>query len=70
MPENCSIVIDQLVQQRREQGMTQRDLAAAASLKQSVIARLESKRAMPQLDTLIKVANALGCRLEVIPNEE
>ena len=47
--------------------MTQTELAKAASLTQSVIARLESKKAMPQLDTLVRVAAALGCALEIVP---
>ncbi len=67
MPERCAIIIDQLIEQRHNKGMTQKDLAKAASLTQSVIARLESKKATPQLDTLLKVAAALGCNLEVVP---
>lgn len=47
--------------------MTQKELAEAACLTQSVIARLESKKATPQLDTLLKVAAALGCDLTVVP---
>ncbi len=67
MPEKCSHIIDTLIEQRRSQGMTQKELAQAASLTQSVIARLESKKATPQLDTLLKVADALGCELEIVP---
>ena len=47
-----------------------KELAAAASLTQSVIARLESKKATPQLDTLLKVTAALGCSLEIVPATE
>lgn len=67
MPESCAFIIDRLIEQRHSQGMTQKDLAEAASLTQSVIARLERKKATPQLDTLLKVAAALGCELAVIP---
>ncbi len=67
MPEKCSAIIDTLIEQRRSRGMTQKELAQAACLTQSVIARLESKKATPQLDTLIKVADALGCDLAIIP---
>lgn len=67
MPEGCTAIIDRLIEERRSRGMTQQELAKAASLTQSVIARLESKKATPQLDTLLKVATALDCGLEVVP---
>jgi predicted transcriptional regulator len=69
VPEKCADSIDLLIQQRHHQGMTQKDLAKAACLTQSVIARLESKKATPQLDTLLKVVSALGCDLDVVPLE-
>ena len=70
MPESCSLIIDSLIEQRRSKGMTQKELAIASSLTQSVIARLESKKATPQLDTLLKIASALGCELAIIPANE
>lgn len=66
MPERCSEVIDRLIERRHEKGMTQKELAAVSGLTQSVIARLESKRAVPQLDTLLRVAEALGCELKLV----
>lgn len=67
MSESCTAIIDCLIEQRHNKGMTQKDLAEAACLTQSVIARLESKKVTPQLDTLLKVTAALGCDLEVVP---
>ena len=67
MGEECSNIIDLLIQQRHSRGMTQKQLAQSACLTQSVIARLESKKATPQLDTLLKVASALGCSLAIVP---
>ena len=58
---------DRIKRVRNFRGMTQKELAQAACLTQSVIARLESKKATPQLDTLLKVAAALGCDLAVVP---
>lgn len=69
MSEGCANIIDLLIEQRHNRGMTQKELAKAACLTQSVIARLESKKAIPQLDTLIKVASALGCDIAVIPEQ-
>ena len=68
MSERCNAIIDQLIAERHRQGKTQKQLAEDARLTQSVIARLESKKAVPQLDTLLKVATALGCNLSVVPN--
>lgn len=70
MSDNCANIIDLLIEQRHNKGMTQKELAQAACLTQSVIARLESKKATPQLDTLLKVVAALGCNIAVIPTSE
>lgn len=67
MHDRCAAIIDSLIAQRRARGITQQELAKAAGLTQSVIARLESKKATPQLDTLLKVTAALGCGLEIVP---
>lgn len=67
MPENCAAIIDTLIEQRKEKGMTQKELAQVTELTQSVIARMESKKAVPQLDTLLKIVTALDCNLEIIP---
>lgn len=67
MSESCTVIIDQLIAERHRQGKTQKQLAQDANLTQSVIARMESKKAVPQLDTLLKVATALGCDLAVVP---
>lgn len=66
MPENCAYIIDLLIEQRHNQGMTQKELAEAACLTQSVIARLESKKSMPQLNTLLRVAHALNCEFAIV----
>ena len=67
MPDCCAALIDRLIQQRHHKGMTQKDLAKATNLTQPVIARLEGKKATPQLDTLFKIAAALDCSIELVP---
>ena len=61
-----SAIIDRLIEERHSRGMTQKELAQAANLTQSVIARLEKKKVIPQLDTLLKVAMALECDLKIV----
>lgn len=69
MTDDCTKIIDLLIEQRYKQGMTQQGLAKMTNLTQSVIARLENKKATPQLDTLIKVATALNCEIVIIPSK-
>lgn len=66
MPETCTAIIDRLIAKRKEKGLTQRDLAEATGLSQPMIARFERKTNAPQLDTLLKVADALDCTLAII----
>ena len=70
MSEDCTSIIDTLIEARRLRHMTQAELAAAAGLTQSMIARLESKKTIPQLDTLLKVTEALHCTLTVSHNTD
>lgn len=66
MPDECSTLIDKIIEERHRAGMSQADLARACGLAQSAIARIESKRARPQIDTLYKILAALGCTLQVV----
>jgi len=70
MTESSSRVIDALIDERHKKGMTQTELASSCSLTQSVIAHLESKKASPQLDTLMKVARALDSDIKVVRMQE
>ncbi len=67
MLEECSVIIDRLIELRHSRGMTQERLAQATNLTQSVIARLESKKVVPTLDTLLKVTSALNCDVTIAP---
>lgn len=55
----------QLLQVRKEQGMTQERLAEKVGTRKSNISRLESGRYNPSLDFLEKVAGGLGREIEV-----
>lgn len=70
MPESCFEIIDRLIERRQLLNLTQKQLADAAGLAQSGVARLESKKTVPQLDTLMKIAIALGCDLQLVPTNE
>lgn len=70
MTDRCTAIIDRLVEERYRKGMTQEDLAKATNYTQSVIARFENKKTVPQLDTLLKIAEALGCDLAIISENQ
>ena len=67
MSEMSSTIIDCIIELRKESGMPQKELAEAANLAQPAIARMESKTATPQLDTLLKILAPMGKTLAVVP---
>lgn len=60
-------LIGKLVEARESQGLSQRDLAKLSGVNQPAIARLESLRATPQIDTLFKLLSPLGYTLTIVP---
>jgi transcriptional regulator with XRE-family HTH domain len=52
---------------RRRAGLSQRELADAAGVAQPAIARIESGRVRPRVDTLDRLLEACGSDLEVAP---
>lgn len=61
--EEISKIIVSLIEARVERGLTQRQLASKCGLKQAAIARMESLKTIPRLDTIIKVAKALDMEI-------
>lgn len=57
--------IQQIMKARKEQNITQEELARRVGTQKSNISRLESGNYNPSLDFLIKIANALGKNLNV-----
>ncbi|MEE0992518.1 MAG: helix-turn-helix transcriptional regulator [Bacteroidales bacterium] len=64
--EDVSNVMLSIISERIEQGLSQKELAERTGLKQSAIARMERLQVMPRVDTVVKVANALGIRIKAI----
>ena len=65
--EELNAIIGKMIIRREELGMSQRDLAKKCRITQSALARLESCRTTPQLDTMLKVLKPLGLTLSVTP---
>jgi DNA-binding XRE family transcriptional regulator len=60
-------LIGKMIEAREEKGLSQRELAEISGVKQPAIARLESMKATPQIDTLFKVLHPLGYTIEIVP---
>ncbi len=60
--------IEQIIRARKEQNITQAELAKRVGTQKSNISRLESGNYNPSLDFLVKVAESLGKNLSVTLN--
>lgn len=68
--EEMAAIVGALVQRRNALGLSQRELAARCGMPQSSIARIESCKTAPNLDTLLKVMGTLGLKLSVTTPEQ
>ena len=57
-------IIIQLITRRINLNMSQRDLAKITGIKQPMIARIEKFDSIPRLDTIVKMACALGMAIK------
>jgi len=60
-------LIGKMIEAREQRGLSQRELAKLCGVKQPAIARLESLKATPQIDTLFKILAPLGYTLAIVP---
>lgn len=65
--EALSQIVSAMVAQRHTLGLSQRDLAEICGLPQSSVARIESFKTTPNLDTLLKIMNALKLKITITP---
>lgn len=56
-------LVNEIVRRRKSLGLTQNDVASRAGITQAQVARLENSHTVPSIETVIKVANALGLKL-------
>lgn len=60
-------ILREIVKNRKEHGMTQKELGESTGLAQAFIARIENFKSNPQLDTVLKLLRPLGKTLAVVP---
>lgn len=58
-------LIKKMVEAREAKGLSQRQLAELSGVKQPAIARIESLKSTPQIDTLFKLLAPLGYTLQI-----
>lgn len=62
--------MSELIEARYEQGIIQKKLEEVSGISQPVIARMETGKTSPQLDTVLKVLASLGKTLAIVPLEQ
>lgn len=65
--EALSSIVSTIVKQRNAMGISQRELATMCGIPQSSVARIESFKTTPNLDTILKIMQPLGLTLAVQP---
>ena len=68
--EQLAVIVSAMVEKRNALGMSQRELAARCGIPQSSVARIESYKTTPNLDTLLKILHSLGLTLTVSPENQ
>jgi predicted transcriptional regulator len=63
--EEVSNIVSSIIRRRQELGISQRTLAERCGIPQSSIARIETLKTTPKLDTLVKLMRALNLKLQV-----
>lgn len=63
--EEAAAIVSSMIAQRKALGLTQRELASMCGIPQSSVARIESCKTVPNLDTLLNIFKHLGLSLTV-----
>ena len=63
--EALASIVSAIIDKRNEMGLSQRDLADLCGIPQSSVARIETFKTTPNVETLIKLLQPLGLKLTV-----
>lgn len=63
--EELASIVGAIIEKRNEMGLSQRQLAEICGIPQSSVARIETLKTTPNLDTLLKIMQHLGLKLTV-----
>lgn len=68
--EKTIAIINKIVKARESLGLTQRELAKRCGIQQPALARIESFKVIPQINTLIKIAQVVDVNIEALTSVE
>ena len=68
--EKAIAIINKIVKARKSLGLTQRELAKKCGIQQPALARIETFKVVPQINTLIKIAQVVGINIEAFTDIE
>ena len=63
-------LLGEIIQARKDRGLSQKDLESISGVRQPVIARLEHGTTDPQLSTILRVLAPLGKTLAIVPMDQ
>ena len=64
--DELTAIVSAMIEKRTALGISQRELAQLCGLPQSSIARIESGKTTPKLDTLLKIMHPLGLKIKLV----
>ena len=64
--DELTAIVSAMIEKRNALGISQRELAQLCGLPQSSIARIESGKTPPKLDTLLKIMHPLGLKIKLV----
>ena len=63
--EDLALIVSAIIEKRKAMGLSQRELAELCGIPQSSVARIETCKTTPNVETLIKLLQPLGLKLTV-----
>ena len=64
--DELTAIVSAMIEKRNALGISQRELAQLCGLPQSSIARIESGKTTPKLDTLLKIMHPLRLKIKLV----
>ncbi len=69
IPDSEKVLIDRFIEIRKEENISQAELAKMTGSKQQAISRLESKEHSPSLKLFYSMLNAMGYELQIVKKQ-